>query len=49
MQDTIIITVVNEPAKAEPVWDTALDTLTKVLYRIYQESVAEDGNPGHAA
>ena len=49
MKESIIITVTNEPANADHVQDTALDTLTKMLYRMYNESVDEDGNSGRAA
>lgn len=49
MNDPIIVTVTNEPDSTAPVQDEALDVLTVMLYRMYEESVGQDGDSGRAA
>lgn len=44
-----IVTATNELGSMSPVQDEALDVLTKMLYRMYQESMDQDGDTGRAA
>ena len=49
MNDPIIVTTTNEPGSTAPVQDEALDVLTVMLYRMFEESVDQDGDTGRAA
>ena len=49
MNEPIIVTVTNEPDSTAPVQDEALDVLTIMLYRMYEESVGQGGDTGWAA
>lgn len=49
MNDSISVTATNEPGSTAPVQDEVLDVLTVMLYRMYEESVGQDGDTGRAA
>ncbi len=49
MKESTILNVTNEPVSTVSVQDEALNILTVMLYRMYKESVDQDGDTGRAA
>ena len=49
MNEPIVVVEIKETANVDSVQDKAIDVLTIMLYRMYQESVVNDGNSGRAA